>query len=176
MLWEVSSKFCVSCQQKSSSLPYPILPSFVPSDCKKPHYYLCVPRDFWDLYCPCRPATRRFQTWEKLGQSSTSSMTEPSKYGKIQQPTSLFQNEPIRIKMSPKTWCSVQTSAARMNKVGSWEHGIRFVIENQAILIPILFFAVDEAITEVSTQSLWHDASLFRVVVGNQTITEYRCN
>ena len=44
-----------------------------------------------------RPATRRFQMWERLGHSFTSSTTEPSKYEKIQHPTSLFQNEPIRI-------------------------------------------------------------------------------
>ena len=59
--------------------------------------------------------------------------------------------------MSPKTWCSVltrQTSAVRTYKVGSWEHGIGFVIEIQAVLIAVLFFAVDEAITEASTQSL----------------------
>ena len=46
---------------------------------------------------PSRPATRRFQMWERLGHSFTSSMMEPSKYGKIQPPTSLFQNGPIRI-------------------------------------------------------------------------------
>ena len=71
--------------------------------------------------------------------------------------TTLFQNEPIRIKMSPKTWCSVlthQTSAAQTYKVGYWEHGIGFVIEIQAVLIAVLFFAVEEAITEASTQSL----------------------
>ena len=38
--------------QNSYSLPYPVLSCFVPSDCQEPHYYLRVPRDFWDLYRP----------------------------------------------------------------------------------------------------------------------------
>ena len=134
-----------------------MLSSCVPSDCKQPHYYMCVCATGFQGLVLSRPATRRFQTWERSGHSSTSSMTEPSKYGKIQQPTSSFQNELIRIRMSRKTWCSVlthQTSAARTNKVESWEHRIVFVIKTHRVLMAVVFFAVDEAFTEVSTQSL----------------------
>ena len=63
-----------------------MLSSCVPSDCKQPHYYVCVPRDFRDLYCP-----DLLQEGSRRGRDR---VTAPHQVRRSRQGTERFNNQP----------------------------------------------------------------------------------